>query len=392
MKIEIEKKRNLKTLNLKLIIVVTNIPNPYRIPLFNELNKQLNAQGMSLKVVFAAKGYARRMFNLDMKDCMFDYQILESGTYTAANNVEKTYFSYKGLLSIVSKENPFRTIIIGYSSGTMMLWLRSFIKPTPFIIWSGTIIKKGRNDSWIRIVQRKIVTQRAKAFIAYGSKAVEYLKTIGAAEQKITVAINTVDTEFFRTQTEIERQQLKPSDTKHLTYIGYLVPRKNVNRLLEIVKELSLTRNDFVLDLIGDGESKAELELYTKQHKLENFVHFHGFKQKSELPAYLALSTAFLFQTDFDVWGLTLNEAMAAGVACLSSENAGASFDLVVENETGFVVNFSNKEHVVKKINWLLDNPQEAKEMGKKAAQLINEKASLAVCAQGFIKAIKLSE
>ena len=83
---------------------------------------------------------------------------------------------------------------------------------------------------------------------------------------------------------------------------------------------------------------------------------------------------------------------MAAGVACLSSINAGASFDLVQENETGFMVDFSDKDDVIKKINRLLDHPQEAKEMGIKAAQFIKEKVSLEVSAEGFIKALKLSE
>ena len=71
---------------------------------------------------------------------------------------------------------------------------------------------------------------------------------------------------------------------KKFSVNGYLNPRKNVNRLLEIVKELALIRNDFVLDLIGDGESKPMLEAFSMQHNLQNFVHFHGFKQKSELP------------------------------------------------------------------------------------------------------------
>ena len=123
---------------------------------------------------------------------------------------------------------------------------------------------------------------------------------------------------------------------------------------MEIVKELALMRNDFILDLVGDGESKPALEEYVTQHKLEHFVHFHGFKQKQDLPVYFAQSTAFLFQTDFDVWGLTLNEAMAAGVPCLSSINAGASFDLVEENETGFMVDFNKREEVIKIINRLL--------------------------------------
>ena len=382
----------MQTANRKLILVVTNIPNPYRIPLFNELNIQCNSNGFQLKVLFASRGYKRRMFTIDMNDCDFDYHILDATTYTASRNLEKTYFSYKGLLAVLKNDQPYRTVIIGYSSGTLMLWLRSFVKQTPFIIWSGTLIKKGRNDSWWRVIQRKIITKRASAFVAYGNKAAEYLRSIGAPSSKIAVAINTVDTDFFRIETRKLRDQILKQDFKHLTYIGYLVPRKNVIRLLEIINKLSNERTDFVLDIIGDGESKDDLEKYVKQHKLERFVQFYGFKQKQELPFHLAQSTAFLFQTDFDVWGLTLNEAMAAGVACLSSINAGASFDLIKEGETGFVVDFNDTGYVMQKIIHLLDHPEIATQIGENAARLIQEKASLSISAGGFIKAIRLSE
>ena len=42
-----------------------------------------------------------------------------------------------------------------------------------------------------------ILVRRAKGFIAYGTKAKEYLSYLGAPEKKIHIAINTVDTHFF---------------------------------------------------------------------------------------------------------------------------------------------------------------------------------------------------
>jgi glycosyltransferase involved in cell wall biosynthesis len=378
---------------MKTIFIITNIPNPYRIPLFNEINDLFKENNYHLKVIFAAAGYSRRKFNLDLSACNFEYEILEGGVFESSNNTEKTYFGYKGLLKLVNKEKPFRCIITGFSPGTMQLFFRSLLTSTPFIIWSGSIKKKGRNDSWWRILQRKIIVKRAKAFVAYGQKAKNYfVEELNVDPKKVSIGINTVDTNFFSSQTEICRtNNNKESDLKRFLYVGYLVPRKNVKRILEAAKVLSSQRSDFVIDIVGDGENKSELEAYSSEHNLSNFVKFHGFKQKEELPSYFASSLAFLFQTDFDIWGLTLNEAMAAGLPCICSINAGASSDLIEEGITGWSIDYSNIETVVSKMNWLLDHPTEAYEMGVNAKRVIEEKASLKISAQGFLKAIQIS-
>ena len=63
------------------ILVITNIPTPYRIPLFNELDRLLDENGMKLKLVFAALGYSRRKWRIDMGECRFDYEVLHSHAF-----------------------------------------------------------------------------------------------------------------------------------------------------------------------------------------------------------------------------------------------------------------------------------------------------------------------
>ena len=50
---------------INTILVNTNIPTPYRIPLFNELDRLLDENGMKLKLVFAALGYSWRKWRID---------------------------------------------------------------------------------------------------------------------------------------------------------------------------------------------------------------------------------------------------------------------------------------------------------------------------------------
>jgi glycosyltransferase involved in cell wall biosynthesis len=377
---------------MKKVVLITNIPNPYRVPLFNELSKQLKNENTHLKIIFATKTYKRRLFQLNENDFHFDYCYLNNEAITVGNNSENSYFTYKGLFEQLKNEKPDSIIVSGFSSATVKVFSYSLFNRVPYIIWNGSIAKKGRKDSFIRTLQRRFLTYFASAFVAYGTKAKTYLMSMGASEEKVFIATNTVDTSFFEKETEKQRAILVDDGIHHFIYLGYLVPRKNVGLLIEIAKILKTQRNDFCIDILGDGESKNALESKVKEYQLLDQIKFHGFKQKEELPPYFAKAKALLFQTDFDIWGLVLNEAMAAGVPCLSSVNAGASEDLIVNGDNGYIVDYQDKADIIEKINFIIENPEKAKEMGAHASSFIRNNANVMICAKGFLKAIQSIE
>jgi len=371
------------------ILLVTNIPTPYRIPLFNELKEQLERKGLGLKVVFGALGYARRKWAVDMSQCKFEHEVLPSKNLRYSDP-EKSSFTYSGLYRVISKENPSVIITNAFSIATTKLWLRSWFKKTDYIIWSGAIRRKDKSGSIVRRLQRKILTRRAVGFIAYGTRAKEYLVSLGAQrDKKVEIGINTVDTEFYRGEYRRLRENLIPSDgQKHLLYVGHLCPRKNVLRVIKVINHLTKLRSDVILDIVGDGEDRTRLEKYVIDNQMTDYVKFHGFKQKSDIPLFLAKSDCFLFQTDFDIWGLVLVEAMSAGLPCIASIHAGATHDLIKEGVTGFAMDFSETEKVGERVNWILENPELSKEIGQNASRFIAENVSIEKSAMGFVKAI----
>ena len=271
----------------------------------------------------------------------------------------------------------------------MKLWLRSFFKNTPYIIWSGAIQRKNRPDSYLRILQRKVLIKRAAGYIAYGKKAKEYLIYLGADQNKIEIGINTVDTKFFMLESEKLRKLKHNDNNKHLLYIGHLTKGKRIDQLFEVIKILSKFRNDFFLELVGDGDEMENLKKLSNNLNISDIVKFEGFRQKQDIPQYLARADCFLFPSEYDVWGLVLIESMAAGLPCISSIYAGATYDLIQDEVTGFAVDFSEKEKVAEKIDWVIENPELAKEIGQNASQFIAENASIEKSATGFLNAVK---
>jgi glycosyltransferase involved in cell wall biosynthesis len=371
------------------ILLVTNIPTPYRIPLFDEIADALREGGSSLKVVFGAQGYRRRRWVVDLSKSRFDYVILHSRPFYWGNH-EKAVFAYSGLLGLIRREKPDVIVSSGFSIATLKVWLHSWVSAVPYLIWSGDILNDGRRLR-LRTIQRSFLIRRAAGFIAYGTRAKEYLVSLGADPSRIATSINTVDIAFMRDRAR-QASAAKPrsSDSKrHLLSVGYLSPQKNIIKLLNVIEVLSSLRHDFVLDVVGDGDDRGRLEEHVRRCGLEQYVMFHGFKQRNELPGYFALADCFLFQTDFDIWGLVLNEAMAAALPCIVSVHAGAASDLVEQGRNGFVMDFADAGPVAEKIDWLLNHPDDARLLGENARRFIENHADLKSSARSFLRALE---
>lgn len=300
----------------------------------------------------------------------------------------KTRVSYKKLINNLLRIRPDVILAPGFSIGTLKILIYSLFYKKKFIIWGGTLNKTGLKG-YLRRQYHKIIAKKAVGFITYSISSKNYLVSLGLSPNRIKVALNTVDVEYFARAANQIATINKPSEKKHLLYVGYLIKRKNVKKLIDIVKLLSRQRSDFILDIVGEGDQKQDLIDYVNKQELNDFVVFHGFKQKSELPSFYSKAYLFLFQTDYDVWGLVLNEAMASGVTCLSSINAYSTHDLIINGENGFAVNYNNQEGVTKLITNLLDNPELVEKIGRNAQEYVLEVASLDKCADTIISAIQ---
>lgn len=371
----------------KKIILITNIPTPYRIPLFNELDKQFKQNGYSFLVVFGGLGYPRRKWEIDMTTCKFDFVVLNSNSNLSVEK-EKVRFCYSGIWNIIKKENPSVIITNGFSIATTKIWFRSFSSKIPYIIWSGAVLQRSSKISIFNKILRSFLTDRATRFIAYGTKAKEYLISLGADSNKIHISINTVDIDYYILNTmsfKNNQNQVK----KRILYIGHLTEGKRIDNLFYAIKLLSIQRKDIILDIIGDGPEKHNLKIAADKLQISQYVKLHGFKQKEYIINFLKKADCFVFPSVYDIWGLVLNEAMASGLPCISSIYSGATIDLIEHEKTGFAMDFSKHNEVAEKINWILNNPDESRAIGKNARKFITKNCSTIQSAQNFVYCIK---
>ena len=345
-------------------------------------------QGFEFRVAFASRGYAHRRWEVDLDESKFDYVILDSNSFKLKGDAERTVFTYSGIGKAIRSFGPALLIVPGFSLASTKVCFLGKVRHIPYLIWSGTIKRFGAEDSTWRVWQKKAVVRGASGAIVYGHRARQYLIDLGLPAEKVFVGVNTVDTAYYAQCRQSSQRSASSTGPKSLLYVGHLTSGKRVDLILSAVAHLSSRRTDFVLRIVGTGSEERRLRAMVADLGIAKFVTFEGFRQKAEVLAYLAGANCFLFPSEYDIWGLVLNEAMAAGLPCIASMHAGATDDLIKDGESGFVVDFNDSRRVSDLLNWILDRPDEAKRIGERASAFVSKHATIRRSASGFMRAI----
>src|SRR5208282_179819 len=103
-------------------------------------------------------------------------------------------------------------------------------------------------------------------------------------------------------------------------------------------------------------------------------VHFLGFKNQGELPAFYDLCDVFVLPSHFEPWGLVVNEVMNAARPVIVSDRVGAAPDLVSDGVNGFIYPNGDVPALASKLRAVLDLPQIKREcMGRKSLERIGD-------------------
>ena len=329
------------------LLVITNIPTPYRIAFFNVLHKQLLKIGGELKVLYCAKNEPDRHWEINFNEQKFDYEIL--------NGFHK---SIKGLhlhfnLSVLNKTQEFQPDYILYAGSWNMptvifsVLFNSFLnKKYKKIFWSEGHDGSVLHNSGIVPFIRKFIQNKFDGFAVPNERSKSYLfELLGLKKKSIAILPNTVDGDFFtkpdiwtvENTNTIKSEFNIPNDSKIIIQVSQIEDRKGVNEITEFWKNLS-NKENYHLVLVGEGSLKSEL---IQQTQTDATIHFLGNQSKEKVRELLFASDIFLLLTKNDPNPLTLIEASYAKLPILTTKFAGNCNEIVVGNN-GVILNEIN--------------------------------------------------
>ena len=154
--------------------------------------------------------------------------------------------------------------------------------------------------------------------------------------------------------------------------VSSLAPHKGHEYLVQaasLVKE-ELPSAKFLI--VGNGPLRTELEDLAKNLKIHPYIIFTG--TRKDVPKMLSVMEVFVLPSSSrEGLGIAIIEAMAAEKPVVATDIGGIP-EAVKKGETGFLVPPGDPGALAKAIIELLQNPEKAKEMGKKGRAKFKEK------------------
>lgn len=169
----------------------------------------------------------------------------------------------------------------------------------------------------------------------------------------------------------------------YCAFIGRLTKIKRPDRLLEVASELKNRNTKIHFIVAGGGELLAECEKIALEQKLP--VTFLGWQE--DIEEVLAISDLVLLTSDNEGTPIALIQAGMAGIASVST-NVGSISEVVVNNQTGLVTDFSIKS-IADALEKLVSNSQLRKQYGQAASQFCLGKFHTEIMISNYSKLYK---
>jgi len=199
-------------------------------------------------------------------------------------------------------------------------------------------------------LKAKFAFERAALVLPVNEDLKKHIEALGI-RARFQVVPNVVDTSLFSPPSE---HRAKRDDKKRLLTVALLTPKKGIPYLLGALAQLREKRDDFVLDIVGDGPNRAEYEELTRKLGLQDIVCFHGLKTKQEVAEFMKQCDIFVLPSLFETFGVVLIEALACGKPVIASKIGGP--DEIVTDEVGRLVPPGDSEALARTLDYMLDH------------------------------------
>jgi colanic acid/amylovoran biosynthesis glycosyltransferase len=190
------------------------------------------------------------------------------------------------------------------------------------------------------------------------------------------------------TDVELPPVRRLPTGLPVIVAVGRLVPKKGFDILLEAVARLYVPCR---LVIVGDGPEREPLQQQASELGLNDVVQFTGALDHADTLAWLRSADLFCVpfrigpDGDRDSMPVVVKEAMAAGVAVVSTNEVGVP-EMVVDGETGLLVDPDDIPALAEALDRLLSDPRRRAAMGMAGRRLAEERFDLRMQARRLLE------
>lgn len=197
------------------------------------------------------------------------------------------------------------------------------------------------NNHWTDVAYRSR-SEESEAYakfddvVCVSENVLNSMSSINRSLHNLKVIYNPVDDNAIR-----DKAQGAITDSKYLdgpirmVSVGRLVSQKGYDRLLPILKRLHDEGYSFVMNILGDGPDRSELERFISSNEMESYVSLMGFS--SNPYPYIKASDLFVCSSRSEGYSTAVTEALILGLPVITTLCSGMK-ELLGEGEYGVIV------------------------------------------------------
>jgi len=318
--------------------------NVYAFEILWSLNRLLIKKGKAHKIIVYLKAPPRK--DMPPAGKYLEYKILPGGRAWVLTSLTSYLFKTKNKPDVLFSPGHYSVLVSPIPRVVAIMDLG-------YLKFSGQFKKY---DFWQLKLWTAISIFVSKYVISISNSTKrDIIKRYRFAKNKIIVVYPANNKKVFNTKIsskEVTRIRNKYSLDKYLLFLSTLKPSKNIEGLLDAFGIINKKYPNYKLVIAGKkGWLYGSVAQKVQKLRLEDKVVFTGFVPDDDVAGLIKGAKVFVSPSFWEGFGLVVLDALACGVAVVSS-NAGSLPEVV--GKAGLLVNPNNHEEIAKAVMEIL--------------------------------------
>jgi glycosyltransferase involved in cell wall biosynthesis len=203
----------------------------------------------------------------------------------------------------------------------------------------------------------------ASQVVVPSSGTADLMRALGIPDERVTRVPFVVDNDWWIAQSQlVDRKAVRAAwgaspNTSVVLFCAKLQPWKRPLDLLQAFAQVHIENS--LLVFVGEGPLRESLQSEAGRLGCSDKVRFLGFVNQSQLPACYTGADLLVLPSEYEPFGLVINEAMLCGCMAAASDQVGAARDLIAPVDPSFIYPCGDVTALAALLRRVLSDPQQ---------------------------------
>ena len=199
------------------------------------------------------------------------------------------------------------------------------------------------------------------------------MRSLGISDERVTRVPFVVDNDWWLAQSAlVDREAVRASwgaspNTAVILFCAKLQQWKRPLDLLQAFAQADVANS--LLVFAGEGPLRESLQSEVARLGCSDKVRFLGFMNQSQLPACYAGADLLVLPSEYEPFGLVVNEAILCGCMAAASDQVGAGSDLIAPVDPSFIYPCRDVAALAALLRRALSDPQQLARLREAAGE-----------------------